>query len=280
MARTTDKASLPKVYDYRKFSSYFSDYMAQRSLQDDKFSYRWLAKKLGLASPSRLSMLASGRRLPNEDFIETLLAALDLSEEEVAYCHLMVLHEKSKNLDRRAYYLEKMDKLRPPDQRRVLEESEFSLYETWYLPIILEMVVLEDFDASPSAIAERLAGKITADEAADALAALERNGLIKTNAAGQIERQFDWTQTGRFSHSETITRFHEAMAEKSREAIRETVPANRYLSGITLPIDPEKIPEARRLFLNLERQLLELLESGNKTEVYFLHMHLFPLTRS
>jgi hypothetical protein len=48
---------------------------------------------------------------------------------------------------------------------------------------------------------------------------------------------------------------------------------------MTMAIDPRKLPLAKTLIREFRFRLAELLETGNRTEVYNLNVQLVPVTK-
>ena len=51
----------------------------------------------------------------------------------------------------------------------------------------------------------------------------------------------------------------------------------RNITGITMSIDPKKLPEAKSRVNNFMEELMEFLEDGDRSEVYQLSTQLFKL---
>ena len=80
--------------------------------------------------------------------------------------------------------------------------------------------------------------------------------------------------------SEAIQRFHEAMLENAKQSIRQVPVEERQVSGITLSLSKEDLPEAKKLIQEFEEKFAKLLDSKNADTVYQLHTTFFPLIKS
>jgi hypothetical protein len=63
-------------------------------------------------------------------------------------------------------------------------------------------------------------------------------------------------------------------------AIEKQTTAERDFSGCTIAIDPAKLPQARELIRNFQKELMELVKDGEKTAVYQMSMQLFRLDQA
>ena len=67
--------------------------------------------------------------------------------------------------------------------------------------------------------------------------------------------------------------------EKAIEAIEEFPIEKRSMTSMTMCIDEELMPEARKLISEFNEAMSKLLESGSKDKVYALEVGLFPLQK-
>lgn len=65
---------------------------------------------------------------------------------------------------------------------------------------------------------------------------------------------------------------------KALESLEKHSVTKRDMSGITMAVSVERLPEARRMIQEFRRNLSTFLEDGPKDSVYRLNVQLFPLT--
>ena len=66
--------------------------------------------------------------------------------------------------------------------------------------------------------------------------------------------------------------------KQSIDALFAVPVESRDITSMTMAIDKNKIPEAKRKIKQFRRNLCQFLESGEKNEVYNLNVQLIPLT--
>lgn len=64
------------------------------------------------------------------------------------------------------------------------------------------------------------------------------------------------------------------------EAIDFCPPEERDMTSMTMAIDVEKIPEARKLITKFRRDMCAFLEEGKQSRVYHLGIQLYPVSKS
>jgi uncharacterized protein (TIGR02147 family) len=215
---------------------------------------RAFARHLAI-NPSALSEIMAGKRRASAELSGRLAARLGLSPDEAA--------ELTKTQSNAIAYT-------------TLDADKYRVVAEWHYFAILSLAETSTFRADASWIAKRLG--IGSPEASEALARLERLGLLMRTEAGELKptgASFSTTDgvrdaSVRYGHFQNLQ-----LAERSLD--RDDL-ERRDFSAITMAIDVAKVPEARRLIRDFRDRLCVLLESGDKTEVYKLCVQLFPLT--
>jgi uncharacterized protein (TIGR02147 family) len=76
-----------------------------------------------------------------------------------------------------------------------------------------------------------------------------------------------------------LKRSHRESILQAAEALDSIPTAERDITSMTMAIDPRKLPLAKTLIREFRFRLAELLETGNRTEVYNLNVQLVPVTK-
>lgn len=239
----------------------------ERRRRNPRYSLRALARDLGV-SHSYLSLALNGkRRLSSRQTLNLAkLAALPTKETTSLLLASAEVRSPSDNpsAPKASFVRQEMDRY------RVLEE--------WYHLPILDLTRLLRFRAEPPWIARELG--ISARQAASALARLKRLGML-------VEVNGRWTKREQriaFPTRESmasVRAFHRQMIEKSLKALGSSRPADfgrRDITGITMPVNAAKIPQAKKRIERFRRMLLRFLADGECTDLYQLNVQLFPLT--
>ncbi len=236
------------------------EYLEARS-RNPNYSLRAFAKKLGLA-PSALSELFMGKR-------QLSIRRMKLVMDRQGWSPL-----------ERAEVFGASERGRPAPYR-VLEQDEFALISEWFHFALLSLLECRGLRrATAATLAKRLGLPIHKTRAA-----LDR--LCRLSLIQQRGSYFSLSGPLQLSSSDelrslAIQRAHLEDLELSRQGLLDVEPSLRDFTSITMGIDVTKIPQAKRLIRQFRDELAGLLETApreNRSEVYKLCVHLFPLTR-
>jgi len=158
---------------------------------------------------------------------------------------------------------------------QLVEADEFHVIADWYHFAILSLAETSGFTDDPAKIAGQL--NISSVEARAALERLRRLGLL-VGDGDQVRPAQPAARTGSGIPSSAIRRFHVQHLKIAEQRLAEVSVAERDYTGITMAIDPRHLPAAKDLIKRFRRELAELVESDQRTDVYHLAIQLYPLT--
>lgn len=158
-----------------------------------------------------------------------------------------------------------------------LEADKFHFISDWYHIAIMELSCTDDFDPKPRSIAKRLG--ITTDEARAAIERLKRLNLIfeTNNSFVKSSKNISNFKPGQTSQAHKS--YQKQILEKAIDAIEECPPELKDITSISMAIDVDKIPKARKLIANFRQKLCDFMEEDSQEEVYNLSIQLHPITK-
>lgn len=234
----------------------------KRKAKNKNYSMRAMARDFGL-SPGRLGDVLNGRRLIGPRLARRILETSSFSESKKNEFRRLLLQQqktKSKNLDL-AYQL---------------REDELKVLVDWEYFAVLSLLETKSVKHSAAWIAERL--NITLLRAEEVLKRLERLELIVLK-----RRKYHLVHKKVMTTTDVPSA---SLKEAHRQNIQQAVtslfndPVNvRDVSSISLAVNIEKLPQAKKMITEFRQKLSRCLEKGNKTEVYNLNIQLFPITQ-
>jgi uncharacterized protein (TIGR02147 family) len=236
--------------------------LLQAKLEDQqkknpRLSMRSFAKKMEI-SPGCLNELMHGKRALSEFYANKIVLALEMDTAERNKVYSFITTQSRKH-----------------DVEQTIAEKQIEVISSWQHFAILNLMRTKDFDSNPMWIADRLA--ITPEEAAHSLKLLEDLGFIKTKGKSLVRSVGSLSATTEIPSAE-IMKAHIADLQKSIDVLQNTKSSVRDYSSTTLAINPEKMPEARKLIKTFHKKLSMLVEDGDKSAVYNLNVQFFPLT--
>jgi uncharacterized protein (TIGR02147 family) len=265
---------LPVPY-YREF---LQKQLEERVKRNPRYSLRSFAAALGV-EPSALSKILSGKRMLTKKMAERFSRVIELSPEERQKLLLSAAIAKSDVWSKpNPSGLLKLIEVRPLATVQDLNADIFTAISEWYYYAILELTLVEGFQANARWISTQL--KISHSAAQIAIDRLIKLGLLTVAKNGRWKKTTQWVET----EDKTVTsgahrKRQKQLLEKSIEALENTPIQRRNHSSVTLPIDSKKIPEAKKMIQEFSQKLGAYLSTGKTDSVYELSVQMFPLTK-
>lgn len=246
----------------------------RRRGRNPRYSLRAFARALGLQSGHLSEMLAGKREIGPR--IATRLAdrlALEGAERD-SWIALARTDFERRQEQRKPSLLRRIEPA-AADYHEV-SDAELKLITEWYHVALLNLLETDDFRPDIAWIARRLGIEpAVAGAAADRLELL---GLIKREPRGW-SRTRERLTTSRDIPSTVLRAAHRDKLERGIRALEEVDVALRDISSVCLPIARERLPEAKKILEQFRRSFAQLFEQGPKTDVYYLSLAFFPVTR-
>ena len=227
------------------------------------YSLRRFASQLGI-SPATLSGVLAGKRRLSLKTAARVCGKLALSPQSAAQFCTSVAAEQSK-LPAPAASAEYLN----------LSADAFQLMSDWYHYAILELTFVKGAAADPRWFARKLGLSIT--QAIDAIERLKRLGLLEERRGCYVKTKARIASPDGVASS-AVRKRHAQVLGKATESLNAHSLDERDFSAMTMAIDPELLPEAKKRIAAFRRELCEFLESGKRTRVYELSLQLFPLS--
>lgn len=241
--------------------------LSSRQRVNASYSLRAFAKDISI-HPSSLSLILKAKRsLPLKDS-KKVATSLKLSPKEASLFY-------------ESLFLERMKaeaKASPATEPSfVLDEAYHDVVAEWEHFAVLNLLEVSGFEPRIEFVAKKL--NITNQRAKVVVDHLIHVNLISIQSDGSWKPQFENLRTTEDVPSAAI---HKAHLEKMDlgKAKLEQVPLDlRDFSSVSFAIDMENMDEAKALIREFRRRFQDLLNRGNKTEVYQLAMQFYPLSQ-
>jgi uncharacterized protein (TIGR02147 family) len=157
-----------------------------------------------------------------------------------------------------------------------ISEEKFKLVADWQHFAILSLSKTSDCRADPKWIAKRLGiDYFLAKEAFERLCNL---GLIEVKN-GRYYQSSKPLHTANDIPSMAIRKHHKQNLDMAAIKLDEVEVEKKEFSSMTIAVNPRKLPIAKELIRKFKTQIYDILESGEKEEVYTLSIQLFPVTQ-
>ncbi|MBN20335.1 MAG: hypothetical protein CL678_03520 [Bdellovibrionaceae bacterium] len=236
------------------------------------YSSRALARDLGVSS-GYMSMILSGKRSVPIERAEELADILGMEAAEKSLFFQSLSEKNEKN---RKKLKIKTQSFLEYDQ---ITQDKFNLMSDRYHIAFMDLCTTSQFKNDLCWIAKKL--KITELAAQDIRNRLLRLGLITETPEGSLKKTHKKFYVPTSGPNETIRKFHDSMIEAAKEELSIRSPKNiknRFIGGVTLSVEPNKIKEAKATIDRFQEEIVKLCSTASSTEVYQLNIQFFPLT--
>ncbi|OGR01164.1 MAG: hypothetical protein A2284_08120 [Deltaproteobacteria bacterium RIFOXYA12_FULL_61_11] len=268
------------IFDYDDYRVFLRDRFDELKKEKSQFSFRFFARKAGLAAWNFPSLVIKGKRNLSKESVYKFSTALGLQPKEHEYFENLVFLNQADTIKEKNHYYLKLNKVRGPSKIKRLLELEFSYYSEWYIPVLREMVELAGLPEDPERIAKLLDPPITRREVERGFSVLEELGLIEYVEGRRVKKDRTLT-TDSEARSLLIKNFHHRMISLGLEALDRFQPDERNISSLTLSITDEQFEEVKRRTYEFMQEILALVTNEKRTDrIYQCNFQLFPLTRS
>lgn len=258
------------MLDYRAF---LRQELERRQTSNPRYSLRAFARSLEL-DPTYLSRVLAGTRLLSISAAQKIARALNTSDGETK---LLVEAAASSAMAKR---LRRLDVRSEGETQSVVTEIDSDQYvfiSDMLHYLLLEATCLDGFQSDARWLARRFGRTVM--EVEYALARLIRLGLLSSASQG-------FAKTNRHLMTKDVAKTTPALKASQRQILNSALKAlkddsidRRSATGMTMAIDPEKIPLAKSMIADFTQKLCEVLESGSRKEVYQLSVNLFSLEK-
>lgn len=239
------------------------------------------AKRLGYKSPSSLSMVIKGNRLPSQELIDAISNDLNLEPIDRDYFQLLVRLEKlrSKGKSTESVLNEIYDLNEIRSNAFHVTHQQFSYISDWYHTAIKQLVSTPGFVEDAEWISKKLRNKVSPAKVRQAIENLLDVGILLRDDAGCLKSSGKGLETPNDEViSSALRNHHRQMLERAKESIDEQTLDQRYLNGLTLKIERSRIPEAKEFITRFMHEFGKEFSSKGTSDIYQLNLQLFEHT--
>ncbi len=269
------------IYTYTEAHSFMKDAWLEKKKRNANFSITAWSKKLGFENSSPLSLTLKGKRSLPKKYIPRVIETLELDPKEALYFEALVELSRSKTDEQKEYYLEQMQRLSPTGHRIVTSVDEYNTLSDPLSTAILEMSGLKGFRSQAKWIHERVRLNVTLENVEFALNRLERLGLIKKNAQGEIEKTHQNLKTEDDLSDLATKHFHQRISHFASKQVYEQSVEEREYQSYAFNMkrkDMERAKDRIRKFLDDFFTEFEAPENEGD-ETFQFNVQLFKLTK-
>lgn len=266
--------------DFREFIRFRISQQLYSATGRKKTNLANIARDLGYSSPSLLSMVLNGKRMPSDELCEVIARKWELTLKEREYFRLLVqLDKKRKHGDDTTDTVTQIRNLTGLKTAAVFKDSEFTTVREWHYLVIKLLVETPSFQEDPAWISRVLRKKITPSQAYQALEKLEQIGILQRDpVTNKLRPANQRTETTANVPSAAIRSHHQQMLHRSLEALEDIPVEDRVFNSLSLNVDRARLPEVKSQIQDFVRNIMHQYSATNVDSVYQLNMQFFEHT--
>ena len=250
-ASTANKPTSPVIFDFTNYREYLQSFFNYKKSTHSSYTASSFARRAGLGENSRgyLKLVIDGKRNLTSATIRAFSDALSLGADESLYFENLVHFNQSEKPKDKKYYFERLMATSAKNKSKQLEllESQYRIFNYWYVMAIRELVAVEGFIEDVKWICQALKNKVSAPEVRQTIEDLLRTGLLKRNTqTHKLEQSEPLVKIAGGVFNPFIQNFHLGMIERAKEAVTEDAYEDRNVSGVTLSCEKSKLPELKK----------------------------------
>lgn len=265
-------------FEYLDYRELLKNLFKERKKQESWFSYRWLSKRIDVASTGFISLVLNGKRNISSDLAIRMCKVLKFNKKETGYFLTLVRYNQAVNAEEKESAFEELIALRPASARTVqADQQEF--YNQWYYSVIRELVSLKTISDNYKEVADSLIPKITVSEAREAIELLERIGFIKRNDDGIYYRVESLiTAAGSSVAPSAIRKYQGETMDLAKDALYKINREERDISTVTLSTNADGLRMIKKRIEQCRSEIMEIAkQSSEPDQIMQFNLQFFPL---
>ena len=269
---------MKSVMEFLEYRAYLLEFYENRRNQDDVFSYRFMAKKVGM-DHAYLVKLLQGKVHLAPGHIGKFVRFCGLSGRDEEYFRTLVRFNKSRDPDATAILFEKLMGLAGIAAHPV-EKDQFEFYSAWYHSGIRALLGHMKYRGDAGAIAKVLNPSITEKQASESVQLLERLDLVRKDNQGGYAPTDAVITTGGNLPAAAVWQFQREMIRLADESLARHPKEHRDISTVTLSIGASDLEKIRARIAELRMSIMNIAsQSAKPADVFQLNVQFFPLSR-
>lgn len=269
---------MANIFEYIDYRRYLRDAYEERRKENPKFSYRFIAGKVGFSSPGFFANVLSGKKDISLKLVLKFAELFKLGRKEKEYFETLVLFNKATGASEKKEYLERLVALRGGKVKKV-EAHQWEYFEKWHHAVVRELIALKPFRGDFKALAAMVNPPLTVPEARKSIELLERLELIRKGADGSYERTDAAISAGDAISKALIGAFQVQAMDLAKLAMDNMPSGTRSFSTLTLSVSGPTYLAMVEELRAFRRRLLEMAQASEAVDrVYQMNFHVFPLT--
>ena len=265
------------IYDYLDYQAYLQDWYKWKKEKKKTFSYQKISEIAGFQSRSYAQRVITGTVNLSPKSAPVFSIIIGHNEEEAEYFKYLVAYRNSKQDKEKFRALRKIQQ-KSNKYNLTLEAKRFEYFNTWYHPVIRELVTTVEFDNDFQKLGRMLNPTISAKNAHASVDLLVELGLIKKMGKKYAVEQNVITAQQQ-SDFLALRNYQQQLIRLGAEAIDRFDAEDRNIVTITAGVSLGNKDRINKLVSEFTNQLIDVFNEEQEVETTIqLNMQSFPLS--
>jgi uncharacterized protein (TIGR02147 family) len=270
---------IPKIFLYTDFRKYLKDVFKELKKNNNGFSHRQIAQRLGLSTSNFIWLVMQGKRNLNQSLCMKMSEIFKHTLKESEYFENMVNFLQAKTHKEKDRYFSRMMALRKNSNIGKIDENHYAYFTNWYNPVIRELVTRKGFIKDDFlSLARRVRPQITEIQARKSVELLLELGMIKEKGESFVESA-PIISTGPEVSSLGVANFHRSMGHLAVESLDSFPKDKRNITACMVGLSKNSFEKVKEELAACRSRILNIAEAEqNPTCVYDINLQFFPVT--
>lgn len=268
------------IFEFSDYHHFFRAFYQKSKATKRFFSYRYLARRSGVAASLFLAVTRGERRI-TPAIAKKYAEGMEMTARETEYLLALVDFERAKTHGKKNDAFSRMVRLRGQSKITFLGADQYEYFSHWFHCAIREMISLPFFREDPSWIATTLQPSIRPKQVRQSLELLQRLNLVQRDEDGRLR------VTGRAVSSEyemrtlSLRNFSLEMIDRAREALEVVPVEKREISSLTMGVSDECIERVKQRIRIFKEEIISMVvdDTNESKSVYQMNFQFFPLIK-
>jgi uncharacterized protein (TIGR02147 family) len=249
-------------------------------------SFKSIQEDAGYSRTSNhLWQIFEGRIPISSSAVTNYCTALGLNKHEIKYFRLMVEFDKAKNDKEKNSIIQKMSNSKLFSKANQKYIDVYNIYSTWYLPILWDLVLLDDFQEDYKWIADKLFFDLSEPKIRKGFKKLIDAGLLVRDKKGKLKQKktefFGYESTADVVNSISITAGRNYIREMLKicpGALEDQPYDKRIFYSANMAITQKDAEEIIKKIIAFNKELSSV-KYEKKEDLYQLNLQFFSHTK-
>ena len=249
---------MASVYDYLDYRDYLRDYYENRKKVSPWYSYKLFGDGVGLDQSQVYRILQKQLHI-SAAARERFASYLELAGPAQAYFFTLIDFSRARKETEHKRLFALLLEMRGSSSS-LLEENQFGLYQTWYMPVVRALIGVLEITDDYARIASCLTPPISVEEARKAVSQLARLKLVARDRDGVWRLQGKSWSTGSSYSSAQIRRYQAHTFQLIEQSLDRIPKELRDVNVVNMGADAAAFADCVAILAEARRQIRDRIE--------------------